>query len=210
MAVDRACAAGFEGGDLIALIPQMRAFARSLCQDRTQADDLTQDALSRAWRYRAAYASGTNLKAWVFTILRNGFLSDRRRDLRLSQLDTARVEQTLVAVSNPIAGLELDEVRRAMLELPQEQREALTLVGVAGLSYSTVAEICDCSIGTVKSRVSRARRHLLTILSQETSDRRSRFTGDLVASMVGDAEQLCLGRAPNRATPPRTAFRGWD
>ncbi len=187
---------GAQGGELTALIPQVRAFARSLCHDRAQADDLAQDALVSAWRHRDAYLPGTNLKAWVFRILRNQFYSDRRRSSRVSQLDPDYAAQSLVAVSNPVAALELDDVRRAMSELSDEQREALTLVGVAGLTYEAAAVVCDCALGTVKSRVNRARQRLATILSGERLLDRSRLADGVMAAMVADAERLQT--APHR------------
>jgi RNA polymerase sigma-70 factor (ECF subfamily) len=175
---------------MAALIPQLRAVARSLCRDRAQAEDLAQAALASAWRNRRDFAPGTNLKAWVFRILRNQFYSDYRRSWRMSQLDSAVAEQTLVAVSNPIAALELDDVRRAMLALPDAQREALTLIGVAGLSYEEAAKICGCAIGTVKSRVGRARQRLLAVLSGRGLQARSYVAGGVMASMLADAERL--------------------
>jgi RNA polymerase sigma-70 factor (ECF subfamily) len=168
----------------------MRAVARSLCRDPTEADDLAQDALTSAWRDRSAYVAGTNLRAWVFTILRNRFYSDHRRAWRMTQLDSDVAEQTLVAVSNPVAALELDDVRRAMQVLPDEQREALTLIGVAGLSYEEAGEICGCEVGTVKSRVSRARQRLLAALSADSPPDRSRIRGGVTASMVAEAERV--------------------
>jgi len=150
--------------ELIALIPYMRAFARTLCRDATFADDLAQDALARAWSCRSSYEPGTNLKAWTFMILRNGFYSHTRRSWRSSQLDQGVAEATLVAVSDPTATLELNDLRRAMTMLPKEQCEALTLIGAAGLSYEEAAEICGVAIGTMKSRVSRARTRLAEIL----------------------------------------------
>jgi RNA polymerase sigma-70 factor, ECF subfamily len=150
--------------ELTGLIPQMRAFARSLCRDATAADDLAQDALLKAWNNRASYEPGTNMKAWTFMILRNQFYSDKRRSWRSSQLDPEVAERTLEAASNPIASLELDEVRRALACLPDDQREALILIGAGGLSYEEVSEICGCAIGTIKSRVSRARDRLAAII----------------------------------------------
>jgi RNA polymerase sigma-70 factor, ECF subfamily len=212
MTWDVVCATGAEGDELTALIPQMRAFARSLCHDRAEADDLAQDALASAWRHRSAYTPGTNLKAWVFRILHNKFYSDHRRSWRSLQLDPGLAEQTLIAVSNPAAALELDDVRRAMLELCDEQREALTLVGVSGLSYAAAAAVCGCAEGTVKSRVSRARQRLLTILSGATLRDRSRVAGGLIATMIADAEALRRGRAGRvddgpavRLQPPATS-----
>jgi len=152
--------------DLIALIPYMRAFARTLCRDATFADDLAQDALARAWSCRASYEPGTNLKAWTFMILRNGFYSHTRRSWRTQPLEPGVAEATLVAVSNPAAALELNDLRRAMNMLPKEQCEALTLIGAAGMSYEDAADICGVAIGTMKSRVSRARLRLAAILEE--------------------------------------------
>ena len=152
--------------ELTALIPHMRAFARSLCRDATQADDLAQDALTRAWASRARFVPGTNLKAWTFTIVRNQFYSDKRRSWRSCSLDPEVAEQTLVAVTNPTSALELDELRRAIAMLPQEQQEALILVGAGGMSYEEAGEICGAAVGTIKSRVSRARDRLALIFAE--------------------------------------------
>jgi len=152
--------------ELVALIPQMRAFSRSLCFNMAEAEDLAQEGLLKAWNSRASYQPGTNLKAWTFMILRNQFYSDKRRSWRSTQLDPETAERTLVAVSDPMATLELDEVRRALAMLPEEQREALIMIGAGGLAYEEVAEICGCAIGTIKSRVSRARDRLALILAE--------------------------------------------
>ena len=152
--------------DLIPLIPKMRAFARTLCGDATQADDLAQEALAKAWASRGSYTPGTNLKAWTFMIVRNQFYSDKRRSWRSSSLDPEVAERTLVAVTNPDGGLELDEMRRALAILPVDQREALIMVGAGGLSYEEVGEICGVAVGTVKSRVSRARDRLALIFAE--------------------------------------------
>jgi RNA polymerase sigma-70 factor (ECF subfamily) len=177
MTVDVCCALGADRRELVALIPHMRAFARSLCHDRTQADDLAQEALASAWKHRGAFTPGTNLKAWVFRIVRNQFYSDRRCSWRVCPLDPDTAAETLVAVSDPNAALQLDDVRRAMLKLSDEQREALTLIEAAGLSYEEVAAICGCAQGTIKSRVSRARQRLLAILSDGLPDRPSPRSG---------------------------------
>ena len=152
--------------ELVRLIPHLRAFARTLCGDPTAADDLAQDAMMKAWDARASFQMGTNMKAWTFMILRNQFYSDKRRSWRSTQLDPETAERTLVAVSNPIATLELDEVRRALAMLPDDQREALIMIGAGGLSYEEVADICGAAIGTIKSRVSRARDRLALILAE--------------------------------------------
>ena len=150
---------------LIPVIPHMRAFARSLCGDATAADDLVQDALARAWQARTSFQLGTNMKAWTFMILRNQFYSDKRRSWRQQPLDQEQAERTLKAYDNPHAVLELDDVRRALALLPVEQREALIMVGAGGMPYEEVAEIAGVAVGTIKSRVSRARTSLATVLA---------------------------------------------
>jgi len=150
--------------ELVALIPHLRAFARTLCGDPTAADDLAQDAMLKAWDARNSFEMGTNMKAWTFMILRNQFYSEKRRSWRQTQLDQEAAERTLVAVDDPEAPVALDELRQGLAMLPIEQREALVLVGAGGFAYEEAAEICDCAVGTVKSRVSRARRALQGIL----------------------------------------------
>jgi RNA polymerase sigma-70 factor (ECF subfamily) len=115
------------------------------------------------------------MKAWTFMILRNQFYSDKRRSWRSSQLDPEVAERTLVAVTSGTASLELDELRRAMAMLPDDQREALILIGAGGLSYDEASEICGVAVGTIKSRVSRARDRLALIYAdgQITSDEQS-------------------------------------
>ncbi|HEX7946922.1 MAG TPA: sigma-70 family RNA polymerase sigma factor [Phenylobacterium sp.] len=151
--------------DLTALIPRMRAFARGMCHDATAADDLAQEGLLKAWTARGSYQPGTNLKAWVFMIMRNAFYSEKRRSWRSVPLEQDMAERK-VAVSDPGAAIELDELRRALLLLPDEQREALILIGAGGWSYEEVAEMCGCAVGTIKSRVSRARDRLALIFAE--------------------------------------------
>ena len=151
---------------LSAAIPHMRAFARSLTGDASSADDLTQDALVKAWAARQRFAAGTNFRAWIFTIVRNQFYSDRRREWRQVSWDQEKAERTIVAADDPEQLMALDELRRALLQLPDDQREALVLVGAGGFAYEEAAEICGCAIGTVKSRVSRARTALAEILAK--------------------------------------------
>src|SRR5471030_3549672 len=97
--------------ELVALIPHLRAFARTLCGDPTAADDLAQDAMLKAWDARASYQMGTNMKAWTFMILRNQFYSEKRRSWRQTQLDQESAERTLVAVDDPESPVVLDELR---------------------------------------------------------------------------------------------------
>ncbi|TAJ74735.1 MAG: sigma-70 family RNA polymerase sigma factor [Phenylobacterium sp.] len=188
MTLDQTPAATFSR-ELTALVPHMRAFARGLCGDRTAAEDLAQDGLLRAWTARSRYQPGTNLKAWVFTIMRNQFYSERRRAWRNVAFDQQVVEQTLIAVANPTAVLELDELRRAMLLLPDEQREALVLVGAAGCSYEEAAEMCGCPVGTVKSRVSRARRHIDRIMAEAAVPKDSIRPSAAMADILSQCER---------------------
>lgn len=180
---------------LIALIPQLRAFSRCLCRSAAEADDLAQDALAKAWASQESFQPGTNLKAWVFMILRNQFYSNKRRDWRATQLDPEMAERTLVAVDNPTGGLELDELRRAMDMLPADQREALILVGAAGLSYDEIAEITGVAIGTVKSRVSRARDRLALIYADGTIARDYLPADAAMAALLTQADDLQRSRA---------------
>ena len=156
--------------DLTALIPHLRAFSRSLCGNATLADDVAQDALLKAWKARDKFKPGSNLKAWTFTILRNQFYSIKRRSWRATSLEPEVAEQTIVANTDPEQSVHLNELRRGLDMLKDDQREALILVGASGLSYEEAAEICDCAVGTIKSRVSRARKSLETIMNSGRFD----------------------------------------
>jgi len=176
--------------ELVTLIPHLRAFARTLTGDPTAADDLAQDAMMKAWDARASYQMGTNMKAWTFMILRNQFYSEKRRSWRQTQLDQEAAERTLVAVDDPEAPVALDELRQALKTLPEEQREALILVGAGGFAYEEAAEICGCAVGTVKSRVSRARKALLATLERGGYDRDGKSAGDAMRTILGEADRL--------------------
>jgi RNA polymerase sigma-70 factor (ECF subfamily) len=185
--------AGFKR-ELVTLIPHLRAFARTLTGDPTAADDLAQDAMMKAWDARASYQMGTNMKAWTFMILRNQFYSEKRRSWRSTQLDHEAAERTLVAVDDPEAPVALDELRQALNTLPEEQREALILVGAGGFAYEEAAEICQCAVGTVKSRVSRARKALQATLERGGFRRDGRAAGDAMRSILADADRLSGAR----------------
>lgn len=180
--------------ELVALIPHLRAFARTLAGDPASADDLAQDAMMKAWDARASFQMGTNMKAWTFMILRNQFYSEKRRAWRQTQLDQEAAERTLVAVDDPEAPVALDELRLSLAKLPSEQREALVLVGAGGFAYEEAAEICNCAVGTVKSRVSRARKALQVILEQGDYDRDGGSAADAMRSILADAERLSTSR----------------
>ena len=180
-------------GDLVGLIPHLRAFARTLCGDAAAADDLAQDAVMKAWDARSSFQMGTNMKAWTFMILRNQFYSEKRRSWRQTQLDQDAAERTLVAADDPESPLALDEMRQALGMLPTEQREALILVGAGGFAYEEAAEICQCAVGTVKSRVSRARRAVQAILQAGAYRRDGLPAGEAMKSILADAERLSGG-----------------
>lgn len=153
--------------EVLALVPKLRGYATMLLGSAADADDLVQDVLVRAWRYRQTFRSGTNLKAWLFRILRNEFLSQARRTpRRVSSLDS---DDWLMPITLPDQEWrrEYQEVLVALQKLPDPNREALLLVTASGLSYEEAAETCNCSIGTIKSRVSRARDRLCELLDRE-------------------------------------------
>jgi RNA polymerase sigma-70 factor (ECF subfamily) len=155
--------------ELLALIPFLRAFARSLCGNPETADDLAQETLVKAWQSRDTFIPGTNLKAWLFTILRNQFYSDRRRAWRQAPWDQESAERIPGSREDQNWAAELSDTARALRCLSDEQREALILVGAGGFSYEDAAAICHCAVGTVKSRVARARRALINILDGNES-----------------------------------------
>ena len=180
--------------ELVGLIPHLRAFARTLAGDPASADDLAQDAMMKAWDARASFQMGTNMKAWTFMILRNQFYSEKRRSWRQSQLDQEAAERTLVAVDDPEAPVALDELRLSLAALPAEQREALILVGAGGFAYEEAAEICGCAVGTVMSRVSRARKALHAILEDGSYERDGSAASDAMGAILADAERLSSAR----------------
>lgn len=151
--------------DLLGAIPSLRAFAVSLSQNADRADDLVQETLVKAWDKHSSFQPGTNMKAWLFTILRNEFYSQMRKRGREVQ-DSEGVMTGRLAVHPSQHGLlDLDDFRSALARLPEDQREAIILIGASGFSYEEAAEICGCAVGTIKSRVSRARTKLQEILN---------------------------------------------
>ena len=150
---------------ILVCLPHLRAFARSLAGDRDRADDLVQGAVQRALGAAAQFTPGTNFKGWIFTILRNVYFSELRSHRHLEiPIDEANLNSHATQPTQ-FAGLEFAEFRRAFDTLPVEQREALVLVGADGFSYEEAAAVCGAPIGTVKSRVSRARRELGKLMS---------------------------------------------
>lgn len=153
--------------DLLGAIPSLRAFAMSLAQNADRADDLVQETLVKAWDKQASFQPGTNLKAWVFTILRNEFYSQMRKRGREVQDSDGIITARLAVHPSQHGSLDLDDFRSALETLPEDQREAIILIGATGFSYEEAAEICNCAVGTIKSRVSRARSRLQEMLGVE-------------------------------------------
>ena len=153
--------------EVVGLIPALRAFAWSLSHNGSDADDLVQDTLMKAWTHREKFEPGPNLRAWLFTILRNTYYSQVLRRRREVRDETGEYADTLKAPATQDWSLAMRALQAALQKLPAEHREALILVGAAGLSYEEAAEICGCALGTIKSRVNRARARLLKIMDAE-------------------------------------------
>jgi RNA polymerase sigma-70 factor, ECF subfamily len=157
--------------DMVALVPQMHTFARSLCRDGVRADDLVQEALARALANIDRFRPGTNLKAWLFTIVRNEHYSQlRRRKFEAVGVDTDALPEPSVPPDHD-GDLELRDLNRALATLSPGQRTALILVSASGFSYEEAARICGCAVGTIKSRVARARDTLMAILEGRRVER---------------------------------------
>jgi RNA polymerase sigma-70 factor (ECF subfamily) len=178
--------------ELLELVPYLRAFARSLSGRHEGADDLAQEALVKAWQSRDSFLPGTNLKAWLFTILRNQFYSERRRAWRQVPWDAENAEALPGTSEDQGWAAELSDIARALQALPAEQREALILVGAGGFAYEEAAKISNCAVGTVKSRVARARRALIAILDGDqalpTSDRPAQ--GEAARDIMAQLDRL--------------------
>src|SRR5712691_6105596 len=135
---------------MLADVPNLRAFAISLCGNVDRANDLVQETLLRATANIDSFQPGTNMSAWLFTILRNLFRSEYRRRRREIEDTDGSYAETLNSLPEQHSRVEFEEFRVALAALPQEQREALILVGASGFSYEEAAAICDCAVGTIK------------------------------------------------------------
>lgn len=149
---------------LVAAMPNLRAFAISLCRDATRADDLVQETMLKAWSHANTFEEGTNLKAWLFTILRNTYFSElRKAGYKVREADESDAAE-LAVPGEQNGHMDLVDVAAAMEQLSPEQREAVILVAAEGFSYEEAARVCGCEVGTVKSRVNRARMRLVKLL----------------------------------------------
>ncbi|HWW64765.1 MAG TPA: sigma-70 family RNA polymerase sigma factor [Sphingomonadaceae bacterium] len=160
------------------VIPHLRAFGRSLSGNRDLADDLVQETLLKAWAARKRFQAGTNMRAWTFIILRNLFLSQMRRARFKGEWDDVTANRLLAAPASQDRHVELGDMQRALLHLPQPQREALILVGAGGFAYEEAAAICGCAVGTIKSRVARGRVALEALLTDGSLPSRREHKND--------------------------------
>jgi RNA polymerase sigma-70 factor (ECF subfamily) len=179
--------------DLLAAIPNLRAFAVSLSGNPDRADDLVQETLVKAWSNLGSFVEGTNMPAWLFTILRNIYYSEYRKRRR----EVADSEGTIAArlATAPAQNGHMDflDFREALQKLSADQREALVLIGASGMSYEEAAGICNCAVGTMKSRVNRARNRLIELLSIGSS---SDFASD--ANWQTGLDTLIMGHRYSR------------
>ena len=155
---------------MLSAVPSLRAFAISLSGNIDRADDLVQETLLRAIANIDSFQPGTNMSAWMFTILRNLFRSEYRKRRREVEDTDGSYAESLKSHPEQNSRLEFQEFRTALSKLPPDQREALILVGASGFSYEEAANICGCAVGTIKSRVNRARTRLADLLSIEGSE----------------------------------------
>ena len=148
-------------------IPRLRRYARALTRNREWADDLVQDTLSRALVKEQFWQPGTNLGAWLFTIMHNQNVNNVRRAVRESGMVDMEISATLPATTDPTASRQMFELERALAQLPLEQRQVILLVGLEGMSYEDAAGILSVPVGTVRSRLSRGRDILRKLLDME-------------------------------------------
>ena len=183
---------------LAAVIPHLRAFGRSLSGSRDLADDLVQETLLKAWAARKRFQAGTNMRAWTFIILRNLFLSQMRRARFKGEWDDITAAKILAAPASQDRHIELGDMQRALMHLPQPQREALILVGAGGFAYEEAADICGCAVGTIKSRVARGRVALEALLTGGTLPSRRQHKTDpnvsALQSIIGQVDELSRDR----------------
>jgi RNA polymerase sigma-70 factor (ECF subfamily) len=153
--------------ELLAALPHLRAFARGLCGRPDFADDLVQETAIKAWSARERFAAGTSMRAWTFAILRNHYLSELRRNRRQVDYDPDAAERLLVMEADQEGPIHLTDMQAALQKISADRREAVLLVGASGFTYEEAAQICECAIGTMKSRVARARAELTVLLETE-------------------------------------------
>jgi RNA polymerase sigma-70 factor (ECF subfamily) len=152
---------------MMSTIPDLRAFAFSLCGSRDQGDDLVQETLLRAWAHLADFQEGTNMAAWMFTILRNHFVNECRRRRRWVEDVDGQFADKATTVPEQVGWEISTDLRDALMRLPVHQRDAVIMVGAAGMTLEEAASICECEIGTIKSRVHRGRARLAALMADD-------------------------------------------
>lgn len=171
--------------EMLAALPNLRAFAISLIRSRDKADDLVQETIMKAWANQGSYRPGTNMRAWLTTILRNEFYSQVRKAGREVEDVDGVYTSRLSVPSEQNGALDMQDFKKALALLPDDQREAILLVGASGFAYEEAAQICGCPVGTIKSRVNRARlrlQELLGITSETEFGPDARETGITVST----------------------------
>lgn len=180
--------------ELTKVVPHLRAFARGLCGRPDMADDLVQEALLKAWAAQDRFEPGTSMRAWTFVILRNAYLTDMRRNRFRGEYDETVAERILTAPAGQEHPIHLSDMHRALLTLPPERREALLLVGAGGFSYEEAAEICGCAVGTIKSRVGRARAALTAMIEDGTIPDRASDDPSAHGAILHELDEVASGR----------------
>jgi RNA polymerase sigma-70 factor, ECF subfamily len=180
---------------LVSTIPELRAFAISLCGNRDRADDLVQDALLSAWAHLDDFEEGTNMAAWLFTILRNRFVNEYRKARIWVEDVNGKYAEGISVRPNQDGWALLADLRDALDRLPAHQREAVILVGASGLTIAEAASVCGCELGTIKSRVNRARLRLAELLDGDggsVDEDAGGDAGDVASASARDAETIWL------------------
>ena len=180
--------------ELTEVVPHLRAFARGLCGRPDMADDLVQEALLKAWAAQERFEPGTSMRAWTFVILRNAYLTDMRRNRFRGEYDEGVAERILTAPAGQEEPIHLSDLHRALLTLPPERREALLLVGAGGFSYEEAANICGCAVGTIKSRVGRARAALSSMIQDGDIPDRSVEDPAAHRAILEELDEVAAGR----------------
>lgn len=169
--------------ELVDHLPAMRAFAISLTRNSSVADDMVQDTLIKAWTNIDKFEPGTNMRAWLFTILRNTYYSSRRKTKReVADVDGVFTESLAEKPAHD-GHMQMADFRKALAKLNDEQREALLLIGASGFSYEEAAEMCGVAVGTIKSRTNRARAQLAQILGYDENESLE-MTDDATMSVI--------------------------
>ncbi len=180
--------------ELTQVVPHLRAFARGLCGRPDMADDLVQETMLKAWAAQERFEPGTSMRAWTFVILRNAYLTDMRRNRFRGEYDEGVAERILTAPAGQEEPIHLSDMHRALLTLPPERREALLLVGAGGFSYEEAATICGCAVGTIKSRVGRARAALTSMLEDGDIPQRSIDDATAHRAILEELDEVAAGR----------------